>query len=160
MKRLLPIIFILSTVSFQNCIDCGPQAELSVRIHFESDSLKLDSVYALNAVSQDAIIQQTSDFTPRNYFRISLPISLVSDTTTYVFRFAERIDTLSIYYQRIFRYKGGCGFITDAQKPSAGKGYHSTFSKTDIYYETYVNPDVQPWTNTEPGAGISISIQP
>lgn len=160
MKHFLPVVLILSGICFQSCIDCGPQAELSVSIHFQGDSLKLDSVYALNAVSQEAIIRQTGDFTPQSYFRVSLPISLVSDTTTYVFRFSERIDTLSIYYQRIFRYKGGCGFITDAQKPAAGKGYHSTFSKTDIYYETYVNPDVQSWTNVEPGAGISIWIQP
>lgn len=160
MKYFFPIILSLTGISVQSCIDCGPQAELSARIFFTADSLKLDSVYALNAVSQKAIRQQTDNFAPQHYYSLSLPISLVSDTTTYVFRFTERVDTLSIYYQRIFRTKSGCGFITDAQKPATGKGYHSTFSKTDIHYETYVNPDVQPWSNAEPGAGISIRIQP
>lgn len=157
MKHLLPIIFILSAISVQSCVDCGPQAELSVRIRFEGDSLKLDTVYALNAVSQEAIRLQTDNFA---HLPTSLPISLISDTTTYVFRFTERIDTLSIYYQRIFRDKGGCGFITDAKEPATPSRYYSTFSKTDIHYETYVNPGLQPWTNAEPAAGMSIWIKP
>ena len=160
MKHLLSIIFILSAVGVQSCIDCGPQAELSARIYFGEDSLILDSIYALNAVSQEAIRQQTDNFIPRHYYSISLPISLVSDTTTYVFRFAERIDTLSIYYQRVFRYKGGCGFITDAHEPATVNQYYSTFSKTEIHYDTFVNPGLQPWINADPAAGMSIWIQP
>lgn len=156
MKHILPIILILSAISIQSCIDCGPQAELSARIYFEEDSLKLDSVYALNAVSQEAIILQTDKF---GHLPTSLPISLVSDTTTYVFRFAERIDTLSIYYRRVFRYKGGCGFITDAHEPATVNQYYSTFTKTGIYYDNYVNPGWQSWTNAEPGAGITIRIK-
>lgn len=55
MKHFLPVILILAGICVQSCIDCGPQAELSARIFFTGDSLKLDSVYALNAVSQEAI---------------------------------------------------------------------------------------------------------
>ncbi|SEJ44049.1 hypothetical protein SAMN05216327_110137 [Dyadobacter sp. SG02] len=160
MKHLLPIILILSGIFAQSCIDCGPQAELSARIYFTGDSLKLDSVYALNAVSQEAIRLQTDNFTPQHYYSISLPISLVSDTTTYVFRFTERIDTLSIYYQRIFRYKGGCGFITDAKEPTTPSRYYSTFAETDIHYDTFVNTGLQPWINAEPAPGMSIFIRP
>lgn len=160
MKHLLSIIFILSAVGVQSCIDCGPQAELSARIYFGEDSLILDSIYALNAVSQEAIRQQTDNFTPQHYYSISLPISLVSDTTTYVFQFSERTDTLAIYYQRVFRYKGGCGFITDAQEPTTVNKYYSTFTETNIYFDPYVNPGPQPWLNAEPGAGITIRIKP
>lgn len=158
MKQLLPIILILSAISVQSCVDCGPQAELSARIRFTGKSLKPDSVYALNAVSQDAITRQLADATPRHVD--ALPISLLSDTTTYVFRFVERTDTLSIYYQRIFRYKGGCGFVTDAREPATGSHYYSTFSKTEIHYDTYVRPGQQPWLSYNPGAGISIDIEP
>ena len=160
MKHFLPVILILSGICIHSCIDCGPQAELSASVHFEHDSLILDSVYALNAVSQEAIRQQTDNFTPRHYYSISLPISLISDTTTYVFRFTERVDTLSVYYQRIFRDKGGCGFITDAKAPPTSSRYYSTFSKTEIHYDTYVNPGLQPWINADPAAGMSIWIQP
>jgi len=160
MKHFLLVILILSGICVQSCIDCGPQAELSARVYFEHDSLKLDSVYALNAVSQEAIRQQTDNFTQRHYYSISLPISLISDTTTYVFRFTERIDTLSVYYQRVFRDKGGCGFITDAKAPSTASRYYSTFSKTEIYYDTFVNPGLQSWINADPAAGMSIWIQP
>ncbi|WP_353723085.1 hypothetical protein [Dyadobacter sp. 676] len=160
MKQLLPIVLILSIIGAQSCIDCGPQAELSAMVYFQGDSLKLDSVYALNAVSQEAIDQQLKDLSSGLHYPITLPISLVSDTTTYVFRFAERTDTLSIYYQRIFRYKGGCGFITDAREPATARQYYSTFSKTNIYYDTYVTPGRQSWTNAGPGAGISIRVEP
>ena len=160
MKYLLPIILILSGICAQSCIDCGPQAELSAHIYFPGDSLKLDSVYALNAVSQEAIRQQTDNFTPQHFYSLSLPISLVSDTTTYVFRFTERVDTLSIYYQRIFRYKGGCGFITDAKEPNTPNRYYSTFGETDIHYDAFVNAGPQPWINAEPAPGMSIWIRP
>jgi len=160
MKSLLPVILILSGISAQSCIDCGPQAELTARIDFYGDSLKFDSAYALSAVSQEVIRRQTDNFTPGSYFSISLPISLVSDTTTYIFRSGERIDTLSIYYRRIFRYKGGCGFIADALEPARGNRFYSTFSTTEVYYDPYVLSGKQPWTNAESGAGISIRIEP
>lgn len=158
MKHILPIILILSAIGVPSCVDCGPQAELSARFRFNSKALKLDSVYALNAVSQDAITRQLVD--PTLGSLDILPLSLLSDTTTYVFRFAERTDTLSIYYQRIFRYKGGCGFITDAREPATVPHYYSTFSKTEIHYDTYVRPGQQPWFSSDPGAGITIYVEP
>lgn len=157
MKQLLPVILLLSGIVVQSCVDCGPQAELSARIRF-SESYKLDSVYALNAISQETITRQLTDASPGQVDE--LPISLLSDTTTYVLHSGGRIDTLSIYYQRIFRYKGGCGFVTDAREPATGSHYSSTFSKTEIYYDTYVRPGQQPWFSSNPGAGISIYIEP
>ncbi|SDH08165.1 hypothetical protein SAMN04487996_12833 [Dyadobacter soli] len=157
MKHLLPVILILSGIVVQSCVDCGPQAELSARIRF-NELYELDSIYALNAVSQEPITRQLTDGTPRQVDE--LPISLLSDTTTYIFRSGQRIDTLSIYYQRIFRYKGGCGFVTDAGEPATGRHYYSTFSKTEIDYNTYVRPGQQPWFGSNPGSGISIYILP
>ncbi|MBO9614260.1 MAG: hypothetical protein J7619_16265 [Dyadobacter sp.] len=159
MKNLLPVILMLTGMIVQSCADCGPQAELSATIRFRGDSLKLDSVYALHAVSQEAITRQLKDALNGSNYQISLPLSLTSDTTTYVFRFTGQTDTLSIYYQRLFRYKGGCGFINDALEPTSGSHYYSTFSKTNIHYGTYVLPGEQPWLGHDPGAGIVINVE-
>jgi hypothetical protein len=159
MKHLVPIVIILAGIALQSCIDCGPQAELTATITFSNDSLQLDSVYALKALSQEAIAGQAKS-SSGNYGQLHLPISLVSDTTTYIFKSKNRTDTLSIHYDRIFRYKGGCGFITDASAPSQGSQYTTTFKDVEIIYATYVLPGQQSFLSTESATGIWIRITP
>jgi hypothetical protein len=48
MRGSLLIAFLAITV--QSCVDCGPQRELSIEIHFGQDSLRLDSILAVNAL--------------------------------------------------------------------------------------------------------------
>lgn len=157
-KHILPIIPIFAGIILQNCIDCGPQAELSASVYFNRDSPRPDSIYAFKALDQKVIDQAESNTSPYGPFQ--LPISLVSDTTTYIFRTGDHLDTLSIYYKRIFRYKGGCGFINDVTEPSHGNHYKTTFRSVEISYDTYVRPGKQSWTNDEPGTGMSIRIEP
>lgn len=139
MKHLLLIVFLSAVITLQSCVDCGPQAELTARINFSRDSIRLDSIHALDAFNQQTMNAQLLK-TKVSYLELNLPISLRSDTTTYIFRFANRMDTLSIYYRRTFRYKGGCGFINNATEPSGEKHYESTFRSVEIIYDTYVRP--------------------
>lgn len=158
MKRFLSVFLLLAGTLFQSCIDCGPQAELTALITFRGDSLQLDSLYALKAVNQEAVRSQIPLFHP-TFTQVTLPISLLSDTATYVFLFKDRTDTLSIYYDRVFRYKGGCGFIADAREPQKGPRYKATFSQVEMYYEPYV-PDgkVNPFVGTKGGISISVTL--
>ncbi|MHA4737732.1 hypothetical protein [Dyadobacter sp. MSC1_007] len=156
MKQLFPIALLLVGMIQQGCIDCGPQAELTARVYFSQDSLQLDSVYALKAVNQNAIAKQVKAYLGQQS-ELELPISMLADTTTYVFYFKDRIDTLSIYYERVFRYKGDCGFITDARKPS-GRHCDATFSNVDVYYDTYARSGSLGFPFANPGTGISIQI--
>lgn len=110
MKHLLPVILILAGISAQSCIDCGPQAELSARFFFTGDSLKLDSVYALNALSQEAIIRETGGFNLANDWRLRLTFRNVmgrrtaADTQVHYFPgFGYTIDGLN----KRFLYSGG-----------------------------------------------------
>jgi len=159
MKSLLPAILILSGICAQSCIDCGPQAELTARINFSGDSIRLDSIYAQDARDQRPMNAHLPK-TKVSYLELDLPISLHSDTTTYIFRFPNRIDTLSIHYRRTFSYKGGCGFINDATEPSQGSHYESTFRSVDIIYAPYVRTGKVSWTDPVPGGGILIRITP
>lgn len=158
MKYLISILFVIETIALQSCIDCGPQAELNATVEFSGDSIKIDTVYALKALNQEAI-QWQSTRSPASYVQLTLPISLVSDTTNYIFKLGNRIDTLSIFYERVFRYKGGCGFINDARQPSSGSHYRSTFKQVEVSYSPYVRPGKQPFPGKGPDDGIMVRIR-
>ena len=67
----------------------------------------------------------------------SFPISLRADSTTYVYKYEDskkNADTLTIFYEREFRYKGDCGFVVNANKPRDGRTHRSTFEKVEVRY--------------------------
>jgi len=140
MKKLLPLLLII--FALYGCTDCGPQQELSVRISINTgkDSIHLNQLYALGAVDQQVFQKQVAYFNKDQYFskQFELPISLLADSTTYVFGFNNRTDTLTLFYQRDFYYKDKCGFVIDTKQPARLENSISTFSQVHVNYESYL----------------------
>jgi len=158
MKKLLPLLFII--VVLYGCVDCGPQQELTVGINFhrEKDSLHLNQVYALGALDQQIFNKQTEDFNnSRLFLTLAFPISLLTDSTTYVFEFENRTDTLTLFYQRDFYYKKDCGFVVDTKKPARSEDSKSTFSKVNVSYDSYLMEKVT-FTGGTGGNGINVDV--
>ena len=154
MKNTLLFLFLL--VILASCEHCGPQKELSLRIYLRGDTLKLDSISALNALNQTAFREQIELQSP-NSRQFDLPMSLLADSTTYIFAFKTRTDTLTVFYKRDFSYKNGCGFIVDAHSPDLPTKAKSTFSKVDVTYDPYVSNEL-PSFEYIGGNGISILV--
>ncbi|MCE7068100.1 hypothetical protein [Dyadobacter sp. CY326] len=155
MKNTLPLLFLLVTLI--SCEHCGPQKELSLRIDIQRDSLQLDSVSAIGALDQTVFQQQVSN-TTSGFRRLDLPISLLADSTTYIFAYETRTDTLTVFYKRDFYYKDGCGFVVDAHAPASATQVKSTFKKAGISYEPYVRKERRKWGVTG-SDGISIFVE-
>lgn len=152
MKNTLLFLFLL--VILASCEHCGPQKELSLRIYLHGDTLKLDSISALNALNQTTFREQVKLQSPGSR-QFDLPMSLLADSTTYIFAFKSRTDTLTVFYKRDFSYKNGCGFIVDAHSPDSPTRTKSTFKKVNVTYEPYVS-NKPPSIEANGGNGISI----
>ncbi|MCF2446154.1 hypothetical protein L0657_19510 [Dyadobacter sp. CY345] len=158
MKKLLPLLFIILVL--YGCTDCGPQQELSVRIRFDrtKDSLYLNQIQAIGALDQKVFKEQTEYFNKYQEFSFTgLPISLLADSTTYVFNFNNRTDTLTLFYQRDFYYKENCGFVVDTKRPAKLQETISTFSQVRAEYESYIMEEVT-LKGGIGGQGISLNI--
>jgi len=158
MKKLLPLLVI--TLALYGCTDCGPQQELTARISFQpaKDSLHLNQIYALGARDQQLFKNQTEYFNQYHQFSLSdFPISLLADSTSYVFEFDNRVDTLTLFYQRDFFYKEHCGFVVDMKKPARSEDARSTFSSVSVVYESYLAEKFT-FPAKIGGNGISVNI--
>ena len=158
MKKLLPLLFIILVL--YGCIDCGPQQELTVEVSFNriKDSLHLKHVYALGALDQQLFNRQTEDFNNSQYIpTLTFPISLLADSTTYVFEFENRTDTLTLFYQRDFYYKKNCGFVVDTKRPARLEDSKSTFSQVNVFYDSYLMERIT-LTGGIGGGGINVNI--
>lgn len=158
MKNLLPLLLLI--LILYGCTDCGPQKELTVGINFNKgkDSLHLKKIEAIGALDQQIFKKQVLDFnTSKPFPDLSLPISLNADSTTYIFEFDNRVDTLTLFYQRDFHYKDHCGFVTDTKSPGTWRNSNSTFSKVNVSYESYLRRDIT-LLSSSGGQGISANI--
>lgn len=142
------------------CVFCGPQRELTMIVHYASspqDYVKVDSIFALNAL--DANGQLVAKHITRTQL---FPISLRADSTTYVFQYEndkKPADTLTVFYEREFRYKGDCGFIVNANKPRNGRTQRSTFENVKVHYGTYIAPNSWKVGAKDTSTGIVLEIQ-
>jgi hypothetical protein len=135
MKPLL-LILLLSPL-LHSCKDCGPQQELDARVSISGQPSRLNKAQAIGALSQD-IFNNLADKELRTTHTFDVPISLHTDSTTYIFEFENRTDTLTIYYKRKFYHKDGCGFVVDLVESAGDRTYQSTFSKVDVSFQPYV----------------------
>jgi len=132
MKRFIPIsLFLLLSCAAVSCYDCGPKAEPYIFLSVSSASSPLQRIRAVGARSDSAF----DAFILPNSYR-QLPLSLLQDSTTYLFYFSDRVDTLTLFYKRIFDTRGECGYYLDIVAPD-GPRFHSTFLKTEVYYSPY-----------------------
>lgn len=160
MKNPLPQLLLI--LILYGCLDCGPQKELTVGINFNrgKDTLHLKKIEAIGAQNQQIFKKQVEDFnTSKPFPDLSLPISLNADSTTYVFEFDNRVDTLTLFYQRDFHYKNNCGFVTDTKRPLRPYPSKSTFQEVDVNYESYIKYKVT-LTGGYGGGGITVHITP
>lgn len=143
------------------CFDCGPQRELTASLYInkgQKPAIPLRRVYALGALDQQIFQKQVEDFNTGNPFPdFTFPISLNADSTTYVFEFETRTDTLTLFYKRDFYYKDKCGFVTDTQSPGTWRNNKSTFSEVNVIYQSYLRRDIT-LMGSNGGEGISVNI--
>jgi len=142
------------------CVFCGPQHELTIVVRSANtllDSAKVDSIFALNA------LDSTGQLVSKNITGMhSFPISLRADSTTYVYKYEgskKNADTLTIFYEREFRYKGDCGFVVNANKPRDGRTHRSTFEKVEVRYGTYITPNSWEVGAQDSSTGIYVEIR-
>jgi hypothetical protein len=160
MKYLMSVILLSIPLLILGCVFCGPQAELTINLRFTNlspDSTKTDSIFVLNALDSNGLLISKNITGMQEY-----PISLRADSTTYVFKYENRkktADTLTLFYEREFRYKGDCGFIVNANKPSDGRTHRSTFKDVEVRYGTYIAPNSWEVGATDTSTGIYVDIK-
>jgi len=135
------------------CYDCGPQAEpaISLSVYFPPTDTLL-RVSALGVKADSAFRE----------FRISgfngggqAPLSLLQDSTTYLFYFTDRVDTLTLFYERIFDSRRQCGYYVDIAEPK-GRRYHSNFRDVQATYYPYIG-EIKGLKHST-AYGISVSV--
>jgi hypothetical protein len=135
MKRLL-LILLLSLVQY-GCTYCGPQQEPAVDLQLGGQVSRLRSVHAVGTLDPNHLKSLIgTDLQKVSY--LTLPLSLHADSTTYIFEFEDRKDTMTIYYKREFYHKDKCGFVVDLAKPDSGLYHKSTFSLVTVSYYPYI----------------------
>ncbi len=153
MIKLLRILILLTLPWITtSCYDCGPMGEPFVEISLPQKD-QLIRISALGAKSDSIFNRDTMSL----YFSYSrFPISLLQDSTTFLFHFPDHVDTLTLYYQRVFDTSKKCGYYNDIKAPERGPYYRSTFPKVHVEYHSYLG-------SREPGhyalRGIYIQIQ-
>ena len=153
------VLVVLLAFIIQSCVDCGPQQELSVEIRFMGDSVGIDSIFAVNALDNQ-IFQNEAENLTGMHRSVTLPISMHADSTTFVFVSGDKSDSLTVFYNRVFRYKGDCGFIVDAGQPVKGPQSRSTFETVNVHYEPYVFSGTVTFVSGGPASGILIDVKP
>ncbi|MEO6684763.1 MAG: hypothetical protein ABIN24_02320 [Dyadobacter sp.] len=151
------LLILLSAFLLSGCIDCGPQAELSVRLSISSypDTFQLKKVTAPGALDLSVFQQKNGEYNSTSG-SFTFPISLNADSTTYIFEFKNRTDTLTLFYSRDFHYKDGCGFVVDAKRPSSIYETKSTFKNVYVDYQSYILDEKIGLFGPSEGSGISI----
>lgn len=162
MKIIILLFFLALLLS--GCIDCGPQKELTIRLLINAypDTFLLKKVTAPGAIDLSIFDAQVKSNASQSYYNQSrdftVPISLNADSTTYIFEFENRTDTLTLFYSRDFYYKDGCGFVVDAKYPNTPFETKSTFKYVHVDYQSYIlDEKIRPFGTSE-GPGISIEV--
>ncbi|GAB3170244.1 hypothetical protein [Telluribacter humicola] len=151
-KFLRALILLVLPWIMVSCYDCGPMGEPFVDISL-SPKNQLVRISALGAKTDSLFRLDTlSSFG----YHGQLPISLLQDSTTFLFYFPNHVDTLTLYYQRVFDESKTCGYYNDIKAPVRGPSYRSTFPGVHVEYYPYQG-------STAPGRyfprGIHINIQ-
>ncbi|GAB2783791.1 hypothetical protein GCM10027275_29800 [Rhabdobacter roseus] len=130
------------SLALSSCKECGPQAEPMVSVQ-HIGRRTFQSITALGAVNDSVFRRIDSD-----HYSYQLPLSLLADSTTYLFVSETRVDTLTIRYRRLFYDEKGCGFVVDVAPPEERysnsdfqtifKGKYTTFEEVWIKYGSYV----------------------
>ncbi|TDB58221.1 hypothetical protein [Arundinibacter roseus] len=140
MKKLVRGFFYIFTAGIAvSCYDCGPQAEPTITLSLRQDTLQtIQRISALDAKSDSAF----STLDPGSYYgTATLPVSLLQDSTTFLLYAENRVDTLTLFYKRIFDSKRECGYYVDLSAPEAGPPFKTTLNQpVQVEYSSYLGP--------------------
>jgi hypothetical protein len=152
MQRYFPIsLFLLLSCAAVSCYDCGPKAEPTAEFNMSFDSLYgLKKISAVGAKS-DSAFNQNSPYSSRYHYG-QYPISLLQDSTTFIFYAANRTDTLTLFYERVFDTDSKCGYYVDIE----GRSFKSTFKSVWVEFGSYRGDVVI--GKQHGGAGIRVNI--
>jgi hypothetical protein len=114
---------------------------------------QLVRVSALGARSDSIFNRDTPS--PFSYYN-KIPISLLQDSTTFLFYSKDKVDTLTLYYKRVFDTSKRCGYYNDIKAPERGPYYRSTFPMVEVEYYSYLGAQEPKHYGPR---GISIRIQ-
>ena len=138
MKKLLYGLFFIFTASIAvGCYDCGPRAEPTITLSLHLDTLQaIRRISALSAKSDSAF----SNFELGRYYGTArLPVSLLQDSTTFLLYADNRVDTLTLFYKRIFDTKRECSYYVDLTAPEAGPPFRTSLNQpVQVEYSSYL----------------------
>lgn len=147
-------LVLLVACSVAGCYDCGPQAEPTITLNIERESLpNLREIGAVGTKSDSLLRRiELTDF----FNTVELPVSMLQDSTTFLLFSENTIDTLTLFYKRIFDVKKQCGYYIDLAEPTSGLRFRSTLPNVAVEYSSYLGPITynRPWPR-----GIVILIQ-
>lgn len=134
MKTRVVLFFtVVCAVCLCSCGEpCPPDSEHSFYLTINSQQpLKLKKVEAVGAI--DTSFLYGVDYYEGKFWQMNLPLSLHTDSVTYIFDFDSRIDTLTVFYQRDFEHQDKCGFVMKVS-PQKSKTILSTFQSTGVFF--------------------------
>ena len=159
MKKRVFIAGLLPCLFFSCTEECGITAEptLAIQFSFLRNKPNFTEIRALGStknISTEGIEASTQEI----YGDMYLPLNLNDDHTTYIFEQLNRVDTLTIFYQKnVYSVNKKCGYILDLVAPKSGSKIVSTFKRTQAEYYGYYSKQ-KSFTYREGGGGIVVQI--
>ena len=112
------------------CEQCGIEREPTAQISFFSPVPAFKKVRVLGS-GKDTLARRELSFSNR----ITAPIDLNANQTTYIFESTNRTDTLTVFYdKKVFNASNTCGYVLDIEAPFKGPFTKSTFQRVDVQY--------------------------
>lgn len=113
---------------------CPPDSEHEFHLTISSENpLKLKKIEAVGAIDTSFTYKYNFGDYQGKFLAMDLPLSLRSDSVTYIFDFEIRIDTLTVFYKRDFEREEECGFVMKVAQPKS-QSQRSTFREVDVYF--------------------------
>lgn len=147
MKNFLWLAIMLFLLFLSSCT-CGSSYKNEPLMEMEFNSYKDSVQFPLftNIVAENAskpLKLENASFKNQPLIRAKLPIDMNADSTRYFFYSANRIDTLSIRYKRIFDYDKHCGYTLRLEQTNK-ETIRSTF-KLKIYLDEGEGGGIMPY---------------
>ncbi|MFD2570913.1 DUF6452 family protein [Spirosoma soli] len=147
----------LSLLSLYSCENCGPSAEPSLILSFQTNTRqKIDTLYAIG--SQKPVPAQPYSTTALTTgTQLALPLNLNADSTRYVFRIDGQRDTVTVFYERRFAYRNRkCGYVLDLYQP---KGKSARTTRGTIPYVSYLQNRDGAFLSSSQNTQVQLSVR-
>ena len=151
-RSLIICLIGLLCLGLTACERCGIEREPTAQLSFFSPVPKFQKIRVLGS-PKDTLSRRELLFANR----ITAPINLNSDRTTYVFERSDRTDTLTIFYQqKIYNASSTCNYVLDLEAPARGVLFKSTFKEVSVQYNSLYTRGT--WSGSPPETSIYITV--